>query len=210
MEGTRWAILNALKVLGRATVVQLADSVGVKPITARHHLNSLIASGLITVTAVRQRVGRPHHVYSLTDAAQSLFPQTYHMLAERLLEQLKDALPPETVTQMLDQIAMAIVKDIEPGLENRPLEERLAAVAQILSGEGYMAQWERDADAIRVIEHHCPYFLISRDHPEICRIGETLMRTVLHADVTRDACLINGDACCTFRITPLKEAHDER
>ncbi len=205
MEGTRWAVLNALKVWGRATVNQLADSVGVKPITVRHHLKTLSAEGLITAEAERQHVGRPRHVYTLTEEAQSLFPHKYHMLAERLLEQLKDALPPEMVETLLDQIAVAIAQDIGPKLEQLSLEERLAAVAQILSSEGYMARWERDAGAIRVIEHHCPYYLISRDHPEICRIGETLMRTVLHAEVAKDSCLIDGDECCTFRITPLKE-----
>jgi predicted ArsR family transcriptional regulator len=205
LEGTRWAVLNALKVWGRATVNQLADSVGVKPITVRHHLKTLSADGLITAEIERQHVGRPHYVYSLTEEAQNLFPQKYHMLAERLLEQLKDALPPEMVETFLDQIALAIAREVEPDLKALSLEERLAAVAQILSSEGYMARWERDADAIRVIEHHCPYYLISRDHPEICRIGETLMRAVLHADVTKDACLIDGDECCTFRIMPLKE-----
>lgn len=205
MEGTRWAILNALKVWGRATVNDLADSAGVKPITVRHHLKTLSAEGLIVTESERQQVGRPHHIYSLTEKAQSLFPHKYHMLVERLLKQIKGALPPGMVETFLDQIGMAIAQEIGPELEHLSLEERLAAVSQILSSEGYMARWERDDDAIRVIEHHCPYYLISRDHPEICRIGETLMRTVLNADVSKDSCLVDGDECCTFLIVPLGE-----
>jgi len=48
------------------TVNDLADLVGIKAITVRHHLNGLQADGLIAISEHRQSVGRPLHYYSLS------------------------------------------------------------------------------------------------------------------------------------------------
>ena len=86
MRGTRQAVLETLKEHGRASVSDLAAAVGVKTVTVRHHLHTLQADGLVGVEEERQGVGRPRHIYSLTEAGQSLFPQKYHVLAERMLD----------------------------------------------------------------------------------------------------------------------------
>ncbi len=65
MHPTRQAIVRALKSFRQATVKDLADTVGVKAITVRHHLNGLQAEGLVDVREQRQSIGRPLHYYSL-------------------------------------------------------------------------------------------------------------------------------------------------
>jgi predicted ArsR family transcriptional regulator len=65
MHPTRQAIVRALKLRGHTTVNDLADLVGIKAITVRHHLNGLQADGLIEIREHRQSVGRPLHYYSL-------------------------------------------------------------------------------------------------------------------------------------------------
>ncbi len=104
-QSTRKAIIEALKSVGQATVNQLAKMVGVKSITVRHHLNGLMAEGLIEQQEKRQTVGRPLHVYSLTEQAESLFPHQYHRLVERLLDQVKEKLPPETIQMLMNSLA---------------------------------------------------------------------------------------------------------
>jgi predicted ArsR family transcriptional regulator len=65
MHPTRQAIVRALKLRGHTTVNDLADLVGIKAITVRHHLHSLQADGFIEMSEHRQSVGRPLHYYSL-------------------------------------------------------------------------------------------------------------------------------------------------
>jgi DeoR family suf operon transcriptional repressor len=155
MRGTRQLILETLKEYGRATVSGLAGAVGVKEVTVRHHLNALQANGLVCVEAERQPVGRPRHVFSLTEAGQSLFPQKYHLLAERMLDQLKASMPPETVEVFLQQLATQMADEVRAEIERLPIEKQLARVVEVLSREGFMAQWKREGDTLRLTEHQC-------------------------------------------------------
>lgn len=200
MQATRRSVLEALKERGRASVSDLADAVGVKPITIRHHLNTLQAEGLVTTEEERQSVGRPRHIYSLTEAGQSQFPQKYHLLVERMLDQLKDTMPSNMVSQFLEQLAMQVADEVRPDLEALPVEDQLARLVDVLSSEGFMAQWERSGDTIRLTEYHCPYYFVGQRHPEVCTIDETIIRIALDANVMKRSCLLRGDQVCTFEV----------
>ena len=78
MQSTRQEILEILKEDKQATVEDLAERLQLTPMTIRHHLNVLQAQNLVTTATVRrsQKVGRPRLVYTLTAAADDLFPQT--------------------------------------------------------------------------------------------------------------------------------------
>ena len=198
MTSTRDAVLEALKAAGRATVNQLAEKVGVKAVTVRHHLNVLLADGLVAIEERRQPVGRPIHVYYLTEKAENLFPQRYRALVERLLDQLKGQLPPEVFRQIIADLAMAIARDLQKELENLPPHERRERLIEVLAQEGFMAEWRHNGDTIELVEYHCPYYHVGQRHPEVCQIDETLIRIVVGTDVEKDKCLLTGDQVCTF------------
>src|SRR5512140_657216 len=88
VQRTRREILNILKRKGRATLDELAQGVGLVPVTVRAHLNVLERDDLVKYEEVRGKVGRPYYVYSLTEEADALFPKTYHTLANRVLDSL--------------------------------------------------------------------------------------------------------------------------
>ena len=100
-QATRDLILRALKTSGGTTVLGLANQVEVSPVTIRHHLSSLQADGLVEATVERRSVGRPHHVFQLTDAGEEVFPRQYLSLTKRLLEQIKSNLDAQTIAHLL-------------------------------------------------------------------------------------------------------------
>ncbi|NIQ54968.1 MAG: MarR family transcriptional regulator, partial [Gemmatimonadetes bacterium] len=70
------SILHVLKRRGRATVVELADVLGLNVETVRGHLNALAGHGLVRREGSdRTGPGRPEIVYGLTVEAESLFPR---------------------------------------------------------------------------------------------------------------------------------------
>ncbi len=75
MQTTRRAVLIALKTRGWATVNDLADEVGIKAISVRHHLNALLADGMVQMEERRQSVGRPLHVFTLSELGERVFWQ---------------------------------------------------------------------------------------------------------------------------------------
>lgn len=200
MENSRQLILRRLKERGPATIAELADHLGVAPMTVRHHLNGLLADGLIESQPVRRSVGRPALVFRLTEAGEELFPRKYLRLTDRLLDNLKATVPPEVIEAIFTHMAQDMATDYRERLANLPIEGRMAALVELLGEEGFMARWERAERGYRLTEYNCPYFHIGQRHPEVCHFDQSLISTVLEATVEKDSCLLNGDPCCTFTI----------
>lgn len=200
MNDTRWTILEVIKAQGQATVVSLAEALGVTSISIRHHLNSLQGEGLIKVEIDRQGVGRPRHLYSLTEAAQRYFPNKYHVLVERLLDELKATLPPDQIGAIIDKMATNVAAQYAGSTIQGTLEERLRHLINVLGAEGFMAAVQRVDNQTMLTELNCPYMYVGQRHPEVCRIDHTLIQSVLGVDVEQKSCVLNGDRSCTFSV----------
>lgn len=198
MQTTRQAVLQALQLMGRASVNDLAESVGVKAVTVRHHLNGLLADGLVQVEEQRQPVGRPLHYYSLSAQGRAGLPQQYNLLIGKLLDQMKVSLSPSMVNKLMDSLADAIAQDIREEVADLEPHQRMRHLIEILEREGFVAHWQQTDEGIRLVEIQCPYYNVGQRHPEICQIDETLIRTALDAEVKRNSCLLTGDNVCTY------------
>jgi predicted ArsR family transcriptional regulator len=210
-HNTREVVLRTIKAHSRATVDDLAEAAGVSPMTVRHHLNGLLADGLIQTERVRRKIGRPHHVYSLSSAGHELFPQKYYSLSNRLLAELKSHFPPEIVNTLFENVVTRILSERSGEFEHLSFEERLDYLTQLLADEGFMAHWEKVGDNYEIIEHSCPFFNIAQEHAEICTLDNTLIEAIMETPVSRHNCMLNGDSCCRFviqtphQVIPLKE-----
>lgn len=204
MNSTRDQILNTLKSRGQTTIADLAEGLGISPVSVRHHLSALLAQGLIRSAEVRHnaRAGRPQLVYSLTDAALERFPAKYMRLSERLLDELKAALPPEAIERMFTRIAEDVAAEYAPKLNGKVLEEKMDVLVSILGAEGFMAEWNRAGEQFSLTEHNCPYLRIGQRHPEVCAIDQTMIQNILQATVEKTTCVLNGAERCVFVITP--------
>ncbi len=200
MNSTRDQILNVIKAQGQATIAELSAALGISPVSVRHHLAALQARGLIQATEARQGVGRPHHVYTLTATAMERFPTKYMHLSERLLDELKAALPPETIEAMFARMAQDAVSEYAARLEGKPLEQKMDLLVEILGTEGFMAQWNKTGESLLVTEYNCPYLRLGQRHPEVCVMDEAVMRQVLQANVEKTTCVLNGAERCVFVI----------
>lgn len=200
MENSRQLILRRLKERGPATIADLAEYLGVAPMTVRHHLNALLAQGLVRSETVRRSVGRPALVFLLTEAGEEVFPHKYLRLTERLLEELKSSVPPEVIEMIFTRMAQGMAEEYRQRLIGLPMEARMAALVELLGEEGFMAQWERAERGYRLTEYNCPYFHVGQHHPEVCRFDQSLISNMLEAAVEKDACVLNGDPCCSFTI----------
>jgi predicted ArsR family transcriptional regulator len=200
MRDTRLAVLESIQHQGGATVASLAEELGISPISVRHHLTTLQAEGMVQVELQRQSVGRPRHVYRLSEAAQGYLPNSYHVLAERLLDELKACMSAEQVTGIIDRMAANMAARYGSLDVTGSLEARLQKLVAILGEEGFRAAVRR-VDGVTVLaELNCPYVYVGQRHPEVCRIDHTIIQSVLGRDVERTSCVLNGDRLCTFSV----------
>ena len=202
MNSTRESILSILKSAGSSTIAELSSTLGVTTVSIRHHLSGLQADGFVNAEEVRHGVGRPHLVYSLSEAGLEQFPARYVRFSGRLLDELKSTMPNEDIEALFTRIAESIVADNAERLEGKSLEDKMALVVDLLGEEGFMAAWTMAGQDYKLTEYNCPYLHIGQKHPEVCRIDQTLISQALAMPVERSACLLDGDAHCTFTISP--------
>jgi len=200
---TRDKVLRTLLTRPRRTINELADEVGISPISIRHHISSLSAEGLVNSDEERHGVGRPRQVFFLTESGVEQFPTRYVRLTIRLLEQLKETMPAALVKQLFTQMAQELAKDLaaDANTHGLTMQERLDLVKHILQQEGFTIEWEQQGDQYQIREVSCPYYFVGQDHPEVCAVDQILISTMLSSPAAKTKCILNGDTCCTYVVS---------
>jgi len=203
MKSTRERILQTLLKNPGSTINDLADAVGINPISVRHHLSNLQVNGLIEAEEERHGVGRPRLVYSLTETGMERFPTRYLRLTSRLLSQLKSSLPEPMISKLFSEMAASLAEEYTEQIQGLNMEERLEIVREMLAGEGFTVEWEKSGQNYRIHEITCPYLQIGQDHPEVCTVDQTLISRMLAVPAEKVQCILSGDAHCTYEVQPL-------
>jgi len=207
MAKTRDKILQVLLRKPRSTINNLAEAVGINPISVRHHLSNLQAKGLIIAEEERHGVGRPRLVYSLTDEGTEKFPTRYLRLTSRLLKQLKETLPNPMVKELFSQVAMNLAEEYKDQLEGLSIEERLDVIKNLLGEEGFTVEWEKSDKQYLIHEISCPYYKVGENHPEICSMDQTLISQMLAVPAEQVQCILSGDDRCTYVVEKKHTQH---
>src|SRR5512135_2767744 len=108
MKSTHDRILQTMLRHPRSTITELAEAVGINPISVRHHLTNLQVEGLVEAEEERHGVGRPRLVYFLTEDGLERFPTRYLRLTTRLLSQMKEKLPGPVVGELFREVATGL------------------------------------------------------------------------------------------------------
>lgn len=207
MQSTRQEILSILREERQATVEDLAESLELTPMTIRHHLNVLQAQNLVVATKVRRskKVGRPRLVYTLTDAADELFPHGYGELARRLVSEVKETVGEEEMQTIFRRMAADLAGEAPPAQEGQSFAERLDQVSEFLHERGFLCRWEQTDEGYVLTNVSCPYRQVSREHGEVCIMDSELLDRLLGVEPRRLESMRSGDACCRYLLQP-KEA----
>lgn len=200
MQDTRNTILNLLRERGQANAAEIADSVGLTPVSAHYHLSRLERDGLISVQPVRHGVGRPKFVYSLTETALDAFPQSTHRLADRLLGALKTHLTDDQIQSVFNRMVEDIVAEHGAAFADQPIEQKIETLVAILGEEGFSARVKKVGNDFQLTQCGCPYQYVVSRHPGICAIDMELIHSTLGANVERETWILNGDNVCTFHV----------
>lgn len=206
LSAAKFRLLDRLKRRGESRVHDLARELELTEVAVRQHLQSLEESGL--VVPVRQPPkgrGRPSILWSLSDKAGRLFPDHHAELAVGLLDATLESFGTRGLEQLLEargrQQLHAYRKQIPaPGA---PLGDRVVALAELRTQEGYMAEAIAGEDgAWLLVEHHCPICAAARRCRGLCHSELELFRQALGSDVEveRVRHLLAGGDRCTYRI----------
>lgn len=200
---TRRSIIQLLRRHGEMTALELSERLFVGAVGIRQHLSLLERDGLVQINGLRRNVGRPANLYALTHVAEERFPRLYDRLALDLLDQIETLGGEHAVTQLLTVRREQQVRELAPALVGKGRRERVVALAGMLAEQGYMCEWEEDADGSYLLtEYNCPLDCVARRHQQICAQEALLYTELLAASVTQESTIAQGSLCCRYRILP--------
>lgn len=199
-SSTRKTIVKMLKTDGPLGVGEMAKRLGITEMAVRRHLNTLERDGFIESSIVRQSMGRPMHVYSLTEAAEDLFPKNYHTLTLDLLGELEDSSDHTKIGKLFGKRKEKLLKKYMQSMDGKPLEHKVAVLADIQNANGYMAEWEQTKDGFVLKEFNCPISQVANRYNEACECEQQLFEDLLGTEIERTECLAKGGGKCVYHI----------
>jgi predicted ArsR family transcriptional regulator len=200
MTSTRERILQTLLDHPQSSINELADAVKINSISVRHHLSSLQAEGLVQGEEERHGVGRPRLIYSLSQKGIERFPTRYFELTSRLLDQMKESLPPKVINGFFTDIADKLALDYKDQTKDMNIEQKLDFIKNLLQKQGFAVGWEQKDSHYYIHETGCPYYHVGQNHPEVCMVDSTLISKVLDIPAEKIKCVLVGDSHCVYSI----------
>ena len=202
----RREILIHLRRDGPSSPDRLAATIGASRTGVLQQLRALESSRLVRRETVRHGVGRPRHVYDVTEQAQDLFPANYDGLATGLLAAIRSVGGESLVDEVFDARRRITTEQVRRRLDERlpagaSLFDRARELAVIQDEQGYLAEAVIGTDGvIRILEHNCAIHRVATDQESACRAELALFREILGAEVERETHIARGDRCCSYRI----------
>lgn len=202
---TRDQILHMLKLKGSLSVSDMALELGITEMAVRRHLNTLERDKLIRSSLVRQAMGRPTNVYSLSQEADEMFPRNYHDLTLDFLEDIEEIDGTNKVDLLFQRREDRLEEKYRKQIHGE-LEDRVSKLAELQNAKGYMVEWEKDekTGTYYIKEFNCPISQVARQYNQACNCELSLFRKILEADVEQTSCMAKGGDNCVYKIDPKK------
>ncbi len=208
METTRQTILGILR-RRKATISNLTNQLGLAPATVRRHLDILARDGHVEVEQVRRKTGRPHYLFSLSEAGEDLFPKHYVRITNRLIEEIvalesdetANCSGPELAELVFKKMAKRLAQKIAPHIHGSSLPERMRTATEALAKEGIAFDIEKQDDGYLLLGQGCPCPRVAEDRKQVCAHDQRLLSTLLAADVTYvEPSSLGRESYCAYRV----------
>jgi predicted ArsR family transcriptional regulator len=197
-ESTRGRIVGLIRGSTR-TVNELAAELGLTDNAVRAHLLSLERDGLIKQRGIQRGSRKPHFAYELTDEAEQLFPKAYDILLNQLIDVLKGRFTPTELEDVLREVGRSLAPPQSPNAENGDIDQRVQQGLKALEMIGGAARVENTGGKCVIRSEGCPLAAAVTEHPEVCRLAETLLSEIIGAEV-QEQCDREGSPRCRFEI----------
>jgi predicted ArsR family transcriptional regulator len=149
--------LFLLKTRGPQTAQQLAALLELTSMGARRQLETWQEKGMVAYEDVADKPGRPARRWLLTEAGHARFPDRHADLTLQLIDQVRALFGDAGLDKLIGSREAASELQYRRHLSSaQTLPQRVAALVQARSAEGYMAELEaRDDGSLLLIENHC-------------------------------------------------------
>lgn len=195
-ESTRGRVVTLLRRSGR-TVEELARELGLTDNGVRAHLATLERDGIVRQRGSVRRgggVGKPAFVYELTPDAEELFPKAYEPVLLRMLDAISERLGPEASEALLRGVGRSLAEGKD--VPSDDIRGRLETAVEALNELGGLAELEERNGGFVIRGYSCPLAAVTPEHPEVCRMAETLISELAGVPVQEHCDRGERPRCC--------------
>ena len=163
MQTTRASIVELLRG-GGATVEVITSVLALAPATVRRHLDVLLRDGLVDIRSERLPLGRPHFVFTLSDAGLEALPSHQFHFAYTALEQVLALTPEDTAglsgkaiaVLVFDRLAEALLSQCQPAITAAGTARRIEQTLDVLIGAGIEFEFSARDEGYIISGPGCP------------------------------------------------------
>lgn len=197
-------VLKVIQMRGSASIKDVASDLGVTASAVRLHLTQLQARGAIRADKVREGVGRPYYVYSVTPEAHSLFYKDYGDLTKLLLEEVAETQGPDALQGVLRRVGDRLADLYRDQVWSREMADRVTGWAELLEQRGVPVEIEKSGDGYVLREYGCPFHNVAVENRAVCEMERQVMARLLESGVRLTQCVLDGHRGCQFSISSEK------
>ena len=201
-QSTRGKIVEELRRRGSASAADLAALFGLSPNAVRQQLVVLERDGLVVEKAVRRGPTKPTLEFSLTPAADKLFPQQYDKMLSAVLREVRDIYGEPAIAQIFDGISRRAVDKAKARVTATDTEGKIAQLTESLREQGVVAEYSLIDGGFALEEHNCPYSEVAKEHPEMCQVIHHVFDGTVGGRVEQTDSLATGGKSCRFELKP--------
>src|SRR5699024_2597212 len=166
---TKERILYILKRNGEISMKELADHFTISDIAVRKHVQSLQWDGFVKKRKERQEIGRPFHLYSLTNKGHQTFPNQYDELPVKILQNLEKLEGKKVVENVLKHRNIQEEKELIPKLPTGDFDERMQEMIRLQQEKGYMIDYKKqDNGDYHMKIFNCPIYNLAAEYHQVC------------------------------------------
>lgn len=202
LSPTQRRVLVALKRQGEATADELAAALEISSSAVRQHLGALRSSGLIVSRREHGQNGRPAERYHATELTEALFTSNEANLSIELLGHIEEE-DPELVTRVFNRRRQRLVEEAMEQLAGTSVDDRIAALTDLLDAQGYLADFDRiDRNNYRINLHSCAIWNVANHYGQACTTELDFIRDMIpDAKVERVTHKTAGAHSCAYEIS---------
>ncbi len=186
------------------TIEQFTRLLSISRSAIHQHMTILERDGYVKKSVSKQTKGRPGTTFVLTEKGIHIFPKHYSLFAEMLISLIKHKVGSDELTTYLKELGVSLSETKKAMLKDKPLEEQIKLVVEIMQELGYEAQIsEMLDDEIPMIDaYNCIFHNLAFKNEEVCELDISLLSSLLDRKINHVCCMAKGDKCCRFQVLP--------
>ncbi len=196
-------IVQHLKTQGALTAKTLAAELQLTTMGIRQHLLTMEAEGIIAFEDKKALRGRPTRFWFLTQKSNPHFENRHEELTIQLIDSVKNIFGDNGLEKLISHREQTTQSLYKQALMNcNTVEEKLLALADLRSQEGYMASVEQENDVWWLYENHCPICAAATKCQNFCRSELQLFQSLFIdiAHISREEHIVAGARRCAYKV----------